>query len=113
MGELRAAFTGWEGGVCLRAESLQSDGLSAIPWTVDPQAPLSIGFSRREILEWVAMPSSGDLPNPGNEGEERANERHPRKWEAPQELGGRGFDNGAVQTDACSCGSEPLGGGLE
>ena len=57
MGELRAAFTGWEGGVCLRAESLQSDGHSAIPWTVDPQAPLSIGFSRREILEWVAMPS--------------------------------------------------------
>ena len=48
------------------------------------------------------MPSSRGSSHPENEGEERANERLPRKWEAPQELGGRGFDKGAVQTDACS-----------
>ena len=27
-------------------------------WTITCQAPLSLGFSRQEILEWVAMPSS-------------------------------------------------------
>ena len=37
------------------------------PWTVAHQVPLSKGFSRQRILEWVAMPSSGDLPNPGIE----------------------------------------------
>ena len=34
--------------------------LFAIPWTVDRQALLSVGFSR--ILEWVAMPSSKGSP---------------------------------------------------
>ena len=27
----------------------------ATPWTVACQAPLSMGFSRREILEWVTI----------------------------------------------------------
>ena len=37
-------------------------------WTVGSQAPLSMGFSRKErILEWVAMPSSRHLPKPGIE----------------------------------------------
>ena len=31
------------------------------------QAPLCIGILRARILEWVAMPSSGDLINPGTE----------------------------------------------
>ena len=31
-------------------------------WTVAPQAPLSMGFSR--ILEWVAMPSSKGSAQP-------------------------------------------------
>ena len=34
-----------------------------IPWTVAHQAPLSMEFSR--ILDWVTVPSPGDLPNPG------------------------------------------------
>ena len=29
------------------------------------QAPLSMGIFQARILEWVAMPPSGDLPNPG------------------------------------------------
>ena len=29
--------------------------LFATPWTVARQAPLSMGFSRQEILEWVAI----------------------------------------------------------
>ena len=42
--------------------SVMSD--SVTPWTVDHQAPLSMGILRAKILEWVAM---GDLPNPGIE----------------------------------------------
>ena len=30
-------------------------------------APLCIGFPKARILEWVAIPFSGDLPNPGIE----------------------------------------------
>ena len=31
---------------------------SVTRWTTLPQAPLSIGFSRQRILEWIAMASS-------------------------------------------------------
>ena len=34
-------------------------------WTVDPQAPLSIGFSRQEYWSWLPWPPPGDLPDPG------------------------------------------------
>ena len=52
------------------------------PWTVAHQTPSSMEFSRQEnwsrlpsthgilwarILEWVAIPSPGDLPDPGIE----------------------------------------------
>ena len=33
--------------------------------TVARQAPLCIRILQARILEWVAMPSSGDLPNSG------------------------------------------------
>ena len=46
MGEPRAAFTGWEGGVCLPAESLQSDPTLRNP--VDCRPP---GSSVHEILQ--------------------------------------------------------------
>ena len=36
-------------------------------WTVALQAPLSMGILQARILEWVAMPSSRDLPDPGVE----------------------------------------------
>ena len=41
--------------------------LFATPWTVARQAPLSMGFSRREC--WSGLPCSplGDLPSPGIE----------------------------------------------
>ena len=34
-------------------------------WTVARQAHLPMGILQARILEWVAMPSSGYLPNPG------------------------------------------------
>ena len=33
--------------------------------TVACQAPLTVEFSRQEILEWVAIPSPGDLSDSG------------------------------------------------
>ena len=49
------------------AESLSRVRLFETPWTVARQAPLSTGVLQARILEWVAMPSSRDLPNPGIE----------------------------------------------
>ena len=37
------------------------------PWTVAPQAPLSMGFSRQESWSRLSFPSPGDLTNPGIE----------------------------------------------
>ena len=39
----------------------------ATPWTVDCQAPLSMGFSKQEYWNGLLFPSPGDLPNPGIE----------------------------------------------
>ena len=41
------------------------DQLFATPWTIAPQAPLSVGFSRREYWSGLPSPPSGDLPTPG------------------------------------------------
>ena len=39
--------------------------LFATPWSVAPQAPLSMGFSRQESWSGWPFPPPGDLPNPG------------------------------------------------
>ena len=39
--------------------------LSATPWTVARQAPLSMKFSRQEYWSGLPFPSPGYLPNPG------------------------------------------------
>ena len=41
--------------------------LFATLWTVAPQTPLSMGFSRQEYWSGMPCPSSGDLLNPGME----------------------------------------------
>ena len=38
--------------------------LFSIPWTVTPQAPLPIGFSRQEYWKGLLCPPPGDLLNP-------------------------------------------------
>ena len=35
------------------------------PWAIACQAPMSIGFPRKEYLSEWPFPSPGDLPNPG------------------------------------------------
>ena len=37
------------------------------PWTVAPQAPLSMGFSRQEYWSGLPFPSPGDPPKTGIE----------------------------------------------
>ena len=49
------------------AQLLSCVQLFATPWTVACQAPLSMGFSRQKILEWVSVSSPGDLSHPGIE----------------------------------------------
>ena len=41
--------------------------LFATPWTVACQAPLFMGFSRKEYWSGLPFPSPGDLPDPGIE----------------------------------------------
>ena len=48
-------------------QSLSHGRLFATPWTVTPQAPLSMGFPRQENWSEWSFPSPGDLPNPGIE----------------------------------------------
>ena len=49
------------------AYSLSPVRLFATPWTVARQASSVHGILQARILEWVAMSSPGDLPNPGKE----------------------------------------------
>ena len=37
------------------------------PWTVAWKSPVFVGFSRQEYWSALPFPSSGDLPDPGNE----------------------------------------------
>ena len=48
-------------------KSLSRVQLFATPWTVDNQAPPSMGFSRQEYWSGLPFPSPGDLPDPGIE----------------------------------------------
>ena len=50
-----------------KVKSLSRVQLFLTPWTVAYQAPLSMGFSRREYWSGLPFPSPGDLPNPGVE----------------------------------------------
>ena len=53
--------------VCCVLSHFSHIQLFATLWTIALQAPLSMRFSKARILEWVAMPFSGDLPDPGTE----------------------------------------------
>ena len=52
-------------GVCVCVYSVMSD--SATPWPVALQAPLSMGFSRKEYWSGLPFSSPGDLSEPGIE----------------------------------------------
>jgi len=48
-------------------KSLSHVRLFVTPWTVDCQAPPSMGFSKQEYWNGLPFPSPGDPPNPGIE----------------------------------------------
>ena len=52
---------------CMCPQSRSHIHLSATPWTVALQAPLSMGFSRQEHWRGLPFPSPEDLTNPGIE----------------------------------------------
>ena len=49
----------------MRMKSLSRVRLFATPWTVDHQAPPSMGFSRQEYWSGLPFPSPGDRPDSG------------------------------------------------
>ena len=53
--------------VCARVRTcaLSYVQVFAIPWTVDRQIPLSMGFPRQEYWSGLPFPTPGDLPDPG------------------------------------------------
>ena len=51
----------------LKQKSLSHVQLSATPWAISCQAPLSIEFSRQEYWSGLPFPSPRDLPDPGIE----------------------------------------------
>ena len=51
----------------LCAQLLSRVRLFETPWTTARQAPLSMGFSRREYWSGLLLLSLGDLPEPGVE----------------------------------------------
>ena len=51
--------------IILLLHSLSRVQFFATPWTVDYQAPSSMGFSRQECWSGLPFPSPGDLPDPG------------------------------------------------
>ena len=55
-----------------QVKSLSHVRLFATPWTIAYQAPLSMGFSRREYWSGLPFPSPGDLPDPGTKPESPA-----------------------------------------
>ena len=50
------------GCACVHAQSCLT---LQTPWTLACQAPLSIGFSRKEYWSGLLFTSPGDLPDPG------------------------------------------------
>ena len=51
----------------VKVKSLSHVRLFVTPWTVAPQAPLSMGFSRQEYWSGLPCPPPRYLPSPGIE----------------------------------------------
>ena len=65
------------------------DWATELSWTVAPQAPLSMGFSRKEYWSGLPFPSLGDLSDPGIEPRSPALQAD----SLPTELQGKPQDN--------------------
>ena len=52
-------------GICMPAKSLQSYPILCDPMDYSPPGSSVHGILQARILDWVAIPSSGDLSDPG------------------------------------------------
>ena len=68
LGWIIALKDAWLVGLCVCLLSHFSRvQLSATPWAIACQAPLSMGLSRKEYWSGLPFPFPGDLPDPGTE----------------------------------------------
>ena len=51
--------------ICCSVTKVMSN--SVTPWTIAPQAPLSMGFPKAKIKEWIAMPSCMGSSSPSGQ----------------------------------------------
>ena len=65
--------------------SLRAHGLFESPWIIACQAPLSMGFPRKEYWSGFPFPSPGDLPDPGIKPESPALQADSLPSEPPRE----------------------------
>ena len=73
--------------------SLSHVCLFTTPWTVAYQVPPSMRILQARILEWVAMPSPGDLSNPGIEPKSHTLNTDPLPAEPPGKPKNTGMGN--------------------
>ena len=64
MGRVEAGGLGRVDRITCMLNHISRVGLFATPWTVDLQAPLSMGFSRQECWSGLPCPPPGNLPSP-------------------------------------------------
>ena len=61
------------------------------PWTINRQAPLSMGFSRQEYWSGLPFPPLGDFPDPGFEPTSPTMQADFTVWVTKEALGCRGI----------------------
>ena len=72
----------------VKVKSFSRVRLFSTLWTVDQQAPLSMGFSRQEYWSGLPFPSPGDLPDPRIEPRSPALQADTLTSELPGKLSG-------------------------
>ena len=70
-----------------KVKSFSRVRLSATPWTVAFQAPLSMEFSKQEYWSGLPFPFPGDLPDSGIESGSPALQKDALLSETPEERG--------------------------
>ena len=79
-----------------KSESLSHLWLFVTPWTVAPQAPLSMEFSRQEYWSGLPFPSPGDLLDPEIEPRFPTFQADSLLTEPPGQSVGRGLNKGSM-----------------
>ena len=87
-------------------QSLSCVQLSATPWTVAHQAPLSMGFSRQEYWSGQPFLFPGNFPHPGIEPRSPALQADSLPSEPPGKL--KVYESGSDSTQLCLTLDDPM-----